>query len=186
MNTNANHQNGFTKIRCTDMVPGAKYALALYNAKELILSGTCISRPSVPVLAMTKDDRYVMDINGQKIEFFKNASPPHYLETRIKTARGTMKNTRVIFYAIDEVTAKSVYAIVNGTEEKIEILMLGAPVAKKMKLRGHPVQTPDIIYMGSEKEVVVNIKPVRLEGENFGQFMKRLNMWKKDQAAIAA
>lgn len=177
------------KIRCTDMKVGGIFGLAFYSDRATILNGTVLSMPTVPVNAMTDKDRFVLDVNGEKVEFFRNACPPHYLEAKRPSARG-VRNTRVIFYDIGKANAEA--PVIETVTIETITLSLPAPKAKRVKARGHEItDLPAVISLhGPDRaESVVAVsseKPTRADGENFGQFMKRLSAWKKEQAAIAA
>lgn len=179
-------------VRSNAMVPGFTYGLAFYDSKDTIHRAVLLSRPHTSVNDMRPSDRFVfqMEESKEKVEFFKNACFPYYLETRRKGRSGRMRNCRITFYEVEQ----PANVAETETETSAKALMV-IEQPKVIKPTGQPVGTPEVITLGhaetvaevvaEEPEEVADEKPVRADGENFGQYQKRLKAWKKRNLEMA-
>lgn len=182
-------------IRSNALVPGYVYGMAFYDSKNVVHRGVLISRPHSSVNDMTKADRFVfkMEETGENIEFFKNACFPYYLETKREGRSKRLRNCRVTFYEVEQ-PAITMPEIKAESETAVSSALVVYARPRIVKQSGHPIETPEVIYLsgsvyGSEKVEDVaeaDPKPVRVDGENFGTYQKRLKAWKKRNKKLVA
>ena len=88
----------YRKIKATTMVIGNKYHVSFYDSKDTKHSCTLINKPECPIGLMTDKHEYRISLeSGEIVSFNRNASAPHFLETRRPGKRG-MVNVRASFY----------------------------------------------------------------------------------------
>lgn len=153
------------KIRCDSMVPGFTYGVAFYDSKNTIHTAKLISRPSVPVKSMTAHDKYVMEIDGHEVVFFKNNCPPHYLETKRPGISGRLRNVRMTFFDI----GANVETVVPAEEKPSNIVMF-----TKQRGNKNMAVTPNVIILPAPK-------PNRADFETKGKYDHAMRKWKKSQ-----
>lgn len=159
-------------IRCDSMIVGGVYGISFYDEKGVVRRTKLLARPAHHVKDMTKDDRYIVEIDGKPVEMFRNACAPHYLETRRIGTSGRLRNIRMTFYDI-------------GVDNSVLPCMALVVVPQPVKQRGNENRavTPDVICLSGPVAVVHEIrKPNRADFDTKGKYDHAMKKWKKEIA----
>lgn len=168
-------------IRCDSMVSGQKYGIAFYDAKDTLLECRLVSRPTVPVKSMTKDDRYVVEIDGKRVEMHRNNSEPHYLETKRVGVSGRLRNVRMTFFDIGLNNGENVIPLASSS-----LVVVSQPVRQRGNV--NRAVTDNVIYLPGPVTVIEQKaeqpeKPNRADFSTKGKYDHAMKKWKQALAA---